>query len=77
MTVETHSYKVTVFLNNVFTQGGEYQKHVYISASTEEKALIIARDMFKKVDYEYMSASRSSDGQISLWDVDKIKELKE
>jgi len=75
MTVPYYEYRVTIYLNNALAQGGEYQKYAYISAPTDRKAMMIARKMFEKIDYEYMSASKNPNDEVFLWDRDKVNEL--
>lgn len=70
-------FNVTIYLNNALAQGGAYQKYLTVKADSEIKAMIIAREVFRKIDYEYMSVSRFPNEPLYLWDIDKVNELKE
>ena len=82
MNIPIDEYKVTVFFNQPLNNSGEYQQRVHLRTSSEIKALIISRELFKNMDYDYMSIVEMSRITscipiVSLWEARMINELKE
>lgn len=77
MVAPKHTFDVTIMLNNALAQGGAFTKHTRIEAETEEKALMIADRLFKGIDYEFMEVHQHGSPDKRLWDVEKVKQLKE